>query len=65
MQILFGALNVILLAPVWLQLVHLGMTTLIWLHYVLVLVFVWVAPDFVARVGEDIIHDRINQTTIR
>jgi len=61
LQFLLGGLNVILLAPVWLQLVHLGITTLIWLHFILVVVFAWVAPDLVVRIAEDNIHDRINQ----
>lgn len=61
LQFILGGLNVILLAPVWLQLVHLGMTTLIWLHFILVVIFAWVAPDFVVRVAEEEVHDRINQ----
>ena len=62
LQLFLGALNVILLAPVWLQLVHLGVTTLIWLHYVLVFVFGWVAPDLTVSVGKDKIHNRVNQS---
>ncbi len=34
-QLLIGALNVALKAPVWMQLVHLLMTTLIWIGLVI------------------------------
>jgi heme A synthase len=35
MQVAAGFVNVLLLAPVWLQLVHLLLADLIWLSYVL------------------------------
>jgi heme A synthase len=35
LQLLVGALNVVLHAPGWMQLIHLGMATLIWISFVL------------------------------
>jgi heme A synthase len=59
LQIVLGGMNVILLAPVWMQLVHLAVTNLIWLTFVLVLVFAWVAPDFAPGIGELEVHDGV------
>ncbi len=62
LQLALGMLNIILLAPVWLQLVHLLVTTLIWLCYVMVTVFAWVTPDLVERVGSQEVYDPVKET---
>ena len=62
LQLILGGLNVLLLAPVWLQLLHLLITTLIWLCFVLVTVFAWVAPELAASVRERHINDLVNKT---
>ena len=48
-QLVAGALNVNLMAPVWLQMVHLLLTSTIWILYVL---FGAVALAVTAPVGE-------------
>ena len=60
LQLALGILNVLLLAPVWLQLVHLLVTSLIWLCYVMVTVFAWITPDLAASVRENNIDDLVN-----
>lgn len=62
LQLLIGVVNVLLLAPVWLQMVHLFVTTLIWLNFVSLNILAWIPANLVSRVSEDPIHDRINQT---
>ena len=52
LQLVLGAINVILLAPVWMQLVHLSLAYGVWLA----LVALWVAlvdeaPEWQARVS--------------
>jgi heme A synthase len=61
LQLALGLLNVVLLAPVWLQLVHLLVTSLIWLCYVMITVFAWITPDLVAGVRENNIDDLVNK----
>jgi len=61
LQLALGILNVLLLAPVWLQLVHLLVTSLIWLCYVMVTVFAWITPNFAAGVCENNIDDLVNK----
>jgi heme A synthase len=53
LQLFLGAANIFLLAPVWMQLVHLTVTTLIWLAFGMILIFSLVPPDFVAGVGKN------------
>jgi heme A synthase len=61
LQLVLGIMNVLLLAPVWLQLVHLLVSSLIWLCYVMVTVFAWITPDLTAGVRENNIDDLVNQ----
>jgi len=61
LQLILGAINVLLLAPVWMQLVHLAVTTLIWINFVLVSVTSLVSFDFFARVSDYPINNRISQ----
>lgn len=60
-QLGLGILNILLLAPIWLQLVHLLVTSLIWLCYVMVTVFAWITPDLTAGVRENNIDDLVNK----
>jgi heme A synthase len=62
LQIVLGITNVLLLAPIWLQLVHLLVTTLIWVSYVLVGVLGLVSRNLVASVGHEEIHERVYQS---
>jgi heme a synthase len=51
-QLLAGAVNVLLLAPVWMQLVHLLIADLLWVAFVLLGATVLVRPEFAgARQG--------------
>ncbi len=61
LQMILGAINVVLLAPVWMQLVHLFVTTLIWINFVGVNILAWIAADFVTGICHDQIHDRVDQ----
>ncbi len=61
-QWLLGIVNVITLAPVGIQLIHLLLTTLIWIGYVIVGIFCWVGSDFSLRITERPIHNWINGT---
>jgi heme A synthase len=56
-----GILNIWLLAPIWLQLVHLLMTTLIWIAYILTSVSGLVSGNFSPRVGQEHIQNRVKQ----
>ena len=61
-QLVLGAINVILLAPVWMQLLHLLMTTLIWITYVFGSVLGLVASYLPVRVGDQEVHNPVNQS---
>jgi heme A synthase len=56
-----GFVNVILLAPIWLQLVHLLMTTLIWIAFVLTSISGLVASHFTPGVREEHVQHRVEQ----
>lgn len=45
LQLFLGLLNVILAAPVWMQLIHLTVTTVIWCNFVLISLLVWNATE--------------------
>jgi heme A synthase len=68
LQILLGITNVALLAPVWMQIVHLLVSNLVWITYVLMgtVVFSSALPVTAAqgtpRLGDHKIHDRVDQT---
>jgi len=62
-QIIFGGINVLLLAPIWMQLVHLLMTCLIWVLFLLTSVFGLVSSHLAPRVGQKNIDNLINQPT--
>lgn len=59
-QWILGIVNVITLAPVGIQLIHLLLTTLIWVGYVIVGIFCWVGSHFSLRVLEHPFHNRID-----
>lgn len=61
LQLILGAVNVLLLAPVWMQLVHLAVTTLIWINFILVSVTSLVSFNFFTRISDHPIDDRIGQ----
>lgn len=61
LQLILGAINVLLLAPVWMQLVHLGVTTLIWINFILVSITSLVSFDFFTSVSDHPVNDRISQ----
>jgi heme A synthase len=57
MQILLGIINVALLAPVWMQIVHLLVSNLVWITYVLMGTVVF--SDFVPSLGYPEVDDFI------
>jgi heme A synthase len=61
LQLGFGLLNVWLLAPIWLQLVHLLMTSLIWIAYILTGIAGGVAGYLPARIRKEHVQNRIKQ----
>lgn len=63
LQLGFGALNVVLLAPVWIQLIHLFLTCSIWICYVLTSVLSLVTSYFSRGIVEHHIDDRVHQAT--
>lgn len=62
-QLGLGMLNVWLAAPIWLQLVHLLMTTLVWITYVLAGIAGRVAGDLALRIGQDEIQQGVEPST--
>ncbi len=62
LQLILGALNVLLLAPVWMQLVHLAVTTLIWINFVLVSVTSLVSFNFFAGISDHPVNDGIGKS---
>ncbi|HWQ03947.1 MAG TPA: COX15/CtaA family protein [Longilinea sp.] len=60
LQFCLGGLNVILLAPVWLQLVHLLFSNLVWIVQVALTSFVIGSPDLFPGIPDHPVHDRIN-----
>ncbi len=61
LQILFGMTNLVLLAPVWMQLVHLLVTDMIWVALVL-LAELWIGGRVLLEVRADhTIQDGVNQ----
>lgn len=62
-QLCMGALNVVLLAPVWLQLVHLLVTCLLWISYLVTGIFSLVASYLPLGVIDQEINHRVHQTT--
>jgi len=60
LQFCLGGLNVILLAPVWLQLVHLMVSNLVWIVQVALTCFVVSSTDLFPGIADHPVHDRIN-----
>lgn len=60
-QLLAGLVNVILLAPIWMQLVHLSLTTFIWITYVTCGILLWMKPDLPAGIGQKQVENGIHQ----
>jgi len=61
LQLILGGINVLLLAPVWMQLVHLAVTTLIWINFVLVSVTSLVSFNFPASIRDHPVDDRVGE----
>lgn len=66
-QIVLGIINVALLAPVWMQLVHLLVSNLVWITFILMATVVFsgavpaVSLDSAASLRDHEIHDGVNQ----
>ncbi len=58
-QACLGGLNVILLAPVWMQLVHLLVSNLVWIVQVTLTSLVVARADFFSSVADHPVHDGI------
>lgn len=59
LQLLLGGINVILLAPVWLQLVHLLVSNLIWIVQVALTSFVVGRTDLATGIVDQPVHERV------
>lgn len=59
LQLILGGINVILLAPVWLQLVHLLVSNLIWIVQVTLTSFVIGRTDLAPGVIDHPVHERV------
>ena len=62
-QVLLGFINLGLLAPIWMQLVHLAMTDAIWVTYVLLGEMVLGGRMVIESRTDQTVHDRINGST--
>jgi heme A synthase len=66
-QIMLGIINVALLAPVWMQIVHLLASNLVWIAFILmaVVVFGEAVPvrfaEDAAGLGDHYVHDRVHE----
>ena len=60
-QAVLGVINVILLAPVWMQLVHLLAADLVWISFVFLALTVFQTVDLSLRPVDQPIQDRISQ----
>jgi heme A synthase len=67
LQIFLGFINIALLAPVWMQIVHLLVSNLVWITYVLMATIVlsrpipFVAAERLPGLGNQEIHDRVDR----
>ncbi len=67
LQVVLGITNVALLAPIWMQIIHLLVSNLVWITYILMTVIVLSsaipvrAADSPPSLGDHKIHDRVNQ----
>ncbi len=67
LQMLLGMINVALLAPVWMQIVHLFVSNLVWITYVLMGAVVFsraipfIASERMPGLGNQEIHDRVDR----
>ena len=59
LQLILGGINVILLAPVWLQLVHLLVSNLIWIVQITLTSFVVGRTDLAPGVVDHPVHERV------
>lgn len=62
-QLFLGALNVALLAPVFMQLIHLLVADLLWIGAILMTGIVFGKTVLAHRLGDEKIHHRIDQVT--
>ena len=59
LQLLLGGINVVLLAPVWMQLIHLLVSNLIWIVQVALTSFVIGRSNGAAGIADHPIHERV------
>lgn len=62
-QLMLGVINVILLAPVWMQLVHLLVSDLIWITLILTTELFFSARVALQSTPHHVIHDRVSDAT--
>jgi heme A synthase len=60
-QLGFGVVNVLLLAPIWMQMLHLLVSDLVWIGIVLLTGLQAALVDVANRLGDEEIHNRISQ----
>ena len=69
LQIILGIINVALLAPIWIQIVHLLFSNLVWIAFMLMSTVIFsvpapaaaAAPNHAVRLSDHEIHDRVNK----
>ncbi len=61
LQLFLGILNVALLAPVWMQIVHLLVSNLIWISFILMSAITFGGAQLSASVGDHPIHQTVGQ----
>lgn len=62
-QLLLGIINVILLAPIWMQLIHLLVSNLVWISWVSLIGLFTQPSQSSLGVSDEHIHDRISPQT--
>ncbi|NLG99118.1 MAG: heme A synthase [Chloroflexi bacterium] len=60
-QLAAGLINVVLLAPVWMQIVHLLISTLIWITFILLFSIVIGGVETAPRLGHHEVHQGVGQ----
>lgn len=59
-QIMLGIINIALLAPIWMQLIHLLVSDFVWLSLVLLVAVVFGTVNLLPRLAHQNIHDRVD-----
>lgn len=61
LQLILGIVNVVLLAPVWMQIIHLLVSNLIWIAFILMSAVVLGSPQTAPRLSHHEVHHGVGQ----